>query len=81
MKERKITAWVARDNTHACPFLFAHKPEWDDDGWEYGAGERWRDTESFSVGSEEGLPLPADMYPDLTKEDGPIEVEITITKK
>ena len=80
-KEKTITAWVARDGFHTCAFLFAHKPEWDEDGWEYGVGEVWRDPEEFSVGSENGIALPDDMFPKLTKRKSPIQVELTIKVK
>ena len=77
MKEYKVKGWVVKDDWHICPFLFMNKPIWDKSGWEYGCGEMWIDQEVFNM-SEEGLPLPVDMFPELTKDTSPIAVELTI---
>lgn len=73
-----IEGWIARDDIHSCPFLFSERPVWDKKGWEYGSANRWRVKNGFSVGTEEGIVLPKDTFPELKRENSPRKVKITI---
>lgn len=62
-----ICGWVARDNNGKL-YIYSDKPE------RYNKGLRWVMGYAF-------LPLSSDLFPDLTWEDDPIEVEIIIKRK
>lgn len=74
----EIEGWIARDDMHSCPFLFSEKPEWDKEGWEYGSENMWRVNNAFSVGTEEGIVLPNDTFPELKRKNSPRKVKIII---
>lgn len=62
-----IHGWVARDNNGKL-YIYSDKPE------RYNKGFRWVLGSAF-------LPLPSDLFPDLTWDDDPIEVELIIKRK
>jgi hypothetical protein len=78
--EATISGWVARDQRMSFAdkgnlTLFAEKPTrdyYDCNDLTYGF---WSDNEKPTI------PLSADLFPDLTWQDDPIEVEITIKPK
>ena len=75
MAEYKIQGWVARDevsNDESNLYLGVQKPRRIDD-CEPGFG-MWVDLGEF-------MQLPKDMFPKLTYNDDPIEVEIIIKQK
>jgi len=65
-----IRAWAAHDDWHDYIQLFANKPEWDAEGWEYGCGDTWRD------GDSEGMKISCEIFPELTKEKSPAEIDL-----
>lgn len=62
-----IQGWVARDNNGKL-YIYSDKPE------RYNKGLRWVMGCAF-------LPLSSGLFPDLTWESDPIEVELTIKRK
>lgn len=74
-----IEGWIAQDKDNwEPPRLFANKPTWDEDDWEYGPAERWRDKKGTYVENEGGIILPDGSFPDLKWENSPRKVKITI---
>lgn len=67
-----IQGWVAIDEGADCPRFYNHKPFRKKDGFKDGL---------WSYGMEIGLKLDPTLFPDLTWDDDPIEVELIIKRK
>lgn len=64
-EEYKIKGWVARDSDGSLTLCKAKPQRYMNDCW---------------VNAEEYFPLGSQIFPELTFEDEPIEVELTIKK-
>lgn len=64
-QEYKIKGWVARDSDGSLTLCKVKPLRWNNDCW---------------VGAEEYFPLSRTLFPELTFESEPIEVELTIKK-
>lgn len=67
-----IQGWVARDEYAVCPCLYNSKPLRQKKGFEDGY---------WSYGLQVGISLDSSIFPDLTWDDEPQEVEIIIKRK
>ena len=67
-----IQGWVVRDEDADCPRFYNHKPFRKKDGFKDGL---------WSYGMEIGLILDSSLFPDITWESDPIEVELIIKRK
>lgn len=74
-----IEGCIAQDKDNwEPPRLFTNEPTWDEEDWEYGPVERWRDKECIYVENKGGIILPDGSFPDLKWENSPRKVKITI---
>lgn len=71
-EERVISGWVARDEVAIRPTLYTSKPLRQKKGFENGYWE---------YGMQIGLSLDPNLFPDLTWDDDPQEVELIIKRK
>ncbi len=72
--EATIRGWIARDSKRASNSLHFHRNE-------VARGKFYWENKSPDRPIGESLILPEDMFPTLTWQDEPIEVEITIKPK
>lgn len=75
-KETVISGWVARDKKDNALNLHAEEPYRTQSGYQQGDEPDWWESECASF-----LPLDKGLFPDLTWDSDPIEVEIIIKRK
>lgn len=71
-EETVISGWVARDENADCPGLYTYKPLRQKKGFKDGY---------WSYGMQIGLSLDPSLFPDITWDSDPQEVEIIIKRK
>ena len=75
-EETVIQGWVCRDKKYNALNLHAEKPYHAQSGYDVSNEPDWWESDCASF-----LPLDKNLFPDLTWDDDPIEVEIIIKRK
>ena len=75
-EETVIQGWVCRDKKYNALNLHAEKPYRAQSGYDVSNEPDWWESDCASF-----LPLDKNLFPDLTWDDDPIEVEIIIKRK
>lgn len=75
-KDTVIQGWVCRDKKDDALNLHAEEPYRTQSGYQIGDKPDWWESDCASF-----LPLDKNLFPDLTWDDDPIEVEIVIKRK